>query len=161
MRLRLAAAVLGCLCLIAAPAIAGKTPSLTIVQNAEEPKVCDAFTFDYDLNFSVTFVVTGEVTDWYAITEHNIEAFITLWNNTHPGKPIPPDVEFDAVIGFIDPDGSITGEAGEYALLYKDGCFVVFIKAPLPPANVSPPKASKVEWRSLKQWQTLGYIGLR
>ena len=148
-------------------AYAGKTSSHTITapvhmaDGAEVVEVCDAFVFDYDLNYSVTFVVSGEVTDWFAITEANVEAFATLWNNKHPENKVPEGVEFDAVIGFTDPDGSITGEAGEYALLYNDGCFVVFIKAPLPPANVSPPEAVKVQWESLKQWQMFGYVGLR
>lgn len=162
MLLRLAAAALGCLCLIATPALAGKTSSHTIVQNADEPAVCDPFIFDYAANYSVTWEIQGKITGWFMLTKHNIEGFVTLWNNTHPDHIIPKDVVFDAVLGFTIPEGSDLGPAGEYVFLYNDGCFVVDITVPPAPANQSPPPAGavKVQWKSLKQWELLGYIGL-
>lgn len=158
-------AAVAAIALSVSSAYAGKTSSHTVtapvhMADGAAVEVCDAFVFDYDLNFSVAFVVSGEVIDWFAITESNVAAFATLWNNKHPENRLPEGVVFDAAIGFIDPDGSVTGEAGEYVLLYNDGCFVVFVKAPLPPANVSPPEAVKVQWESLKQWQMFGYLGM-
>lgn len=153
--------------LSASPILAGMTPSYTVPVQMDEVgtapvEACDATVFDYDLNFSATFMVQGEITNWYVLTGANIDNFIIYWNNTHPDNKLPVDVKFDAVIGFVDPDGSITGEAGEYALLYLDGCFVSFVKVPLPPANVTPPPGEpKPSWDSLKQWQMFGYIGLR
>ena len=145
---------------------AGKTSSRTVLapvhmeDGVEVAEVCDGYLFDYDLNFSASLMAEGEMTNWFALTANNVEAFTTLWNNKHPENKIPEGMVFNAVIGFIDPDGSLTGEAGEYALLYLDGCYVAFIKAPLPPANVSPsPEPVKVQWESLKQWKLFGYIG--
>lgn len=156
---RILAAAFCCLCLIATPVFAGKTPSRTIVQNADEPAVCDPFIFDYAANTSVTWQSQGQITGWYMLTAPNIEAFIVLWNNTHPDHKVPEGVVFNAVLGFIIPEGSQLGPVGEYVFLYNDGCFVVDISAPPPAANQSPPPV-KVQWESLKQWQLLGYIGL-
>ena len=162
---RILAAAFCCLCFIATPALAGKTPSHTItapVQMADEPAACDPYIFDYAVNYSITWAIQGKVTGWFVLTEPNIEAFITLWNNTHPDNMIPKDVVFDAVLGFMIPEGSDLGPAGEYIFLYNGGCFVVDIALPTPPANQSPPPAGavKVQWKSVKQWEMFGYLGL-
>ena len=157
-------AALAAVLLSASLAHAGKVPSQTIVPNPMQdgPAACDATGFDYDLNFSATLMVKGDVTNWYVLTGVNAENFAVLWNNVHPDSKVPEGIEFDAVIGLTDPSGSVTGEPGDYALLYLDGCFVDFIKAVVPPDNVSPPPGEvKVQWESLKQWQMFGYIGLR
>lgn len=140
---------------------AGKTPSHTIVPAADEPAVCDPYVFDYAVNYSFTWANTGQVHNWFLLTAPNIEAFITLWNNIHPDNKIPEGLKFDAVVGFtLDPGSEIGGDPGDYVFLYSGGCYVADVFAPPAPDNASPPPPVKVQYKSLKQWHTLGYIGL-
>jgi len=159
---RILAAAFGCL-LFVSPALAGKTSSHTIVPAADETAVCDATIFDYAANYSVAWAIAGSVTDWFILTEPNIPAFTTLWNNSHPDNLLPEGVAFNEVIAFRLPDGSpVGGPAGEYVFLYQDGCYVAEVYVPPQPENVSPPDgAVAVKWGSLKQWQMMGSLGLR
>lgn len=127
----------------------------------DEPEVCDPYIFDYAANYSASWAIQGIVYDWFFLTEPNIPAFITLWNNTHPDNKVPEGKAFNQVVVFKIPEGSQVGPAGEYVFLYLDGCYVDVIQAPLPPDNESPPEAVKVHWGSLKQWEMMGQVGLR
>lgn len=147
--------------LSASPLYAGKTSSHTIVPAAGESEACDAFIFDYAANYSAAWAIQGMVDDWFILTEPNVPAFITLWNNTHPDNKIPEGKVFNEVIAFKLPEGSQIGPAGEYVFLYQDGCYVADMYVPPQPDNVSPPQAVKVQWGSLKQWQMMGELGLR
>lgn len=127
--------------LSASPLYAGMTSSRTIVP-ADEPAVCDNTIFDYAANYSASWAIGGEVTQWFMLTEPNIAQFIILWNNTHPDALLP-DVAFNEVVAFKIPEGSSLGPAGEYAFLYLDGCYVADVYSPPPPDNVSAPPPTK------------------
>ena len=161
MFIRAIAAAAAFLCVITGPVLAGKTPSHTIVPAADEPEVCDPYIFDYAANYSASWAIQGIVYDWFFLTEPNIPAFTTLWNDTHPDHKGPEGKAFNQVVVFKIPEGSQVGPAGEYVFLYLDGCYVDVIQAPLPPDNESPPEAVKVHWGSLKQWEMMGQVGLR